>query len=406
MRLVVGLVRGVHGLNGAVRVEVLTDRPETRFAGGARLYREGGEARPDGRRRGRHPGRAGLAAALPGGPRPDGRRDAPGRLPRGRGAARRGARPRRPYYWHEIVGLPVRGLDGEELGTVADVYRVAENDVYVVRGGPRGEFDVPAVRDFVRVLAPRRGEMVVDAAALELGPPRPPKIPRPPRPRKGRPAVRGTGRDPEPPRRRPGRGRGRDVLTWPSRSTSSASSRRCSRGRSRRASRPGSRSAASPRSGSTTSGAGGSAATGRSTTRPTAAAPGWSSDPSRSRRPWPSLRRPESHGHPPRPGRRAVPPGAGARPGGRSHLVFLCPRYEGVDERIRGLVDLELSIGDYVLTGGELPALVVIDAVLRLLPGRDRRRPRPTRSRSPTGSSSTRSTPGRPSSRDAACRRS
>jgi tRNA (guanine37-N1)-methyltransferase len=53
----------------------------------------------------------------------------------------------------------------------------------------------------------------------------------------------------------------------------------------------------------------------------------------------------------------------------RSHLIFLCPRYEGVDERIRSLVDLELSIGDYVLTGGELPALVVIDAVLRLLPG-------------------------------------
>ncbi|MEX1170540.1 MAG: tRNA (guanosine(37)-N1)-methyltransferase TrmD [Chloroflexota bacterium] len=53
----------------------------------------------------------------------------------------------------------------------------------------------------------------------------------------------------------------------------------------------------------------------------------------------------------------------------RSHLVFVCPRYEGVDERIRALVDLELSIGDFVLTGGELPALVVIDAVIRLLPG-------------------------------------
>ena len=51
------------------------------------------------------------------------------------------------------------------------------------------------------------------------------------------------------------------------------------------------------------------------------------------------------------------------------HLIFLCARYEGVDERIRSLVDLELSIGDYVLSGGELPALVVIDAVLRLLPG-------------------------------------
>lgn len=53
----------------------------------------------------------------------------------------------------------------------------------------------------------------------------------------------------------------------------------------------------------------------------------------------------------------------------RPHLILVCPRYEGVDERIRGMVDLELSIGDYVLSGGELPALVVIDAVIRLLPG-------------------------------------
>jgi len=54
---------------------------------------------------------------------------------------------------------------------------------------------------------------------------------------------------------------------------------------------------------------------------------------------------------------------------GRAHLVLLCPRYEGVDDRIRRLVDLELTIGDYVLTGGEIPALAVIDAVIRLLPG-------------------------------------
>jgi tRNA (guanine37-N1)-methyltransferase len=53
----------------------------------------------------------------------------------------------------------------------------------------------------------------------------------------------------------------------------------------------------------------------------------------------------------------------------RQHLVLVCPRYEGVDERIRSFIDLELSIGDYVVTGGELPALVVIDAVIRLLPG-------------------------------------
>jgi tRNA (guanine37-N1)-methyltransferase len=54
---------------------------------------------------------------------------------------------------------------------------------------------------------------------------------------------------------------------------------------------------------------------------------------------------------------------------GRDHLVLVCPRYEGVDDRVRSMVDLELSIGDYVLSGGELPALVVIDAVIRLVPG-------------------------------------
>jgi tRNA (guanine37-N1)-methyltransferase len=52
------------------------------------------------------------------------------------------------------------------------------------------------------------------------------------------------------------------------------------------------------------------------------------------------------------------------------HLVLVCGHYEGVDERVREhAVDRELSIGDYVLSGGELPAMVVIDAVVRLLPG-------------------------------------
>jgi tRNA (guanine37-N1)-methyltransferase len=52
------------------------------------------------------------------------------------------------------------------------------------------------------------------------------------------------------------------------------------------------------------------------------------------------------------------------------HLIFICGHYEGYDERIREhLVTDELSIGDYVLTGGELPAMVVIDSVVRLLPG-------------------------------------
>jgi tRNA (guanine37-N1)-methyltransferase len=51
------------------------------------------------------------------------------------------------------------------------------------------------------------------------------------------------------------------------------------------------------------------------------------------------------------------------------HVVLLCGRYEGVDERIRARVTEEISIGDYVLSGGELPALVVIDAVARFVPG-------------------------------------
>ena len=50
-------------------------------------------------------------------------------------------------------------------------------------------------------------------------------------------------------------------------------------------------------------------------------------------------------------------------------LLMIAGRYEGVDERIKDLIDEELSIGDYILTGGELPSLVIIDAIARLLPG-------------------------------------
>jgi tRNA (guanine37-N1)-methyltransferase len=50
-------------------------------------------------------------------------------------------------------------------------------------------------------------------------------------------------------------------------------------------------------------------------------------------------------------------------------VIFLCPRYEGIDERIRTLVDLQYSIGDYILTGGEIPTMVIIDSIVRLIPG-------------------------------------
>ncbi len=51
------------------------------------------------------------------------------------------------------------------------------------------------------------------------------------------------------------------------------------------------------------------------------------------------------------------------------HLILVCGHYEGFDERIRDYVDEEISIGDYVLTGGELPSMVVADSIIRLIPG-------------------------------------
>ena len=53
----------------------------------------------------------------------------------------------------------------------------------------------------------------------------------------------------------------------------------------------------------------------------------------------------------------------------KKHLIFLCGHYEGFDERIKTIVDMEISIGDYVLTGGEVPSMVITDAVTRLIPG-------------------------------------
>jgi tRNA (guanine37-N1)-methyltransferase len=82
-----------------------------------------------------------------------------------------------------------------------------------------------------------------------------------------------------------------------------------------------------------------------------------------------ALRRPDSTAILLDPGGEVFSQARAADLAGRGHLILVCPRYEGIDERIRDLVDLELSIGDYVLSGGEPAALVVIDAVTRLLPG-------------------------------------
>jgi len=53
----------------------------------------------------------------------------------------------------------------------------------------------------------------------------------------------------------------------------------------------------------------------------------------------------------------------------KEHLIMICGHYEGFDERVRSFVDMEISLGDYVLTGGEIPAMAVSDSIIRLLPG-------------------------------------
>jgi 16S rRNA processing protein RimM len=168
-RLVVGRVRGLHGLRGAVRVEVLTDRPEARFALGGVLHVEGDDrpltidsAQPveDG------PGWRLHFEEIPDRGRAERLREAYLEVAVDRstdleaGAA----------YWHEVVGSTVRDSAGAVLGTVADIYRAGETEVYVVRG-PVGELDVPAIREVVTTFAPERGEIVVDEAVLDLGAP-------------------------------------------------------------------------------------------------------------------------------------------------------------------------------------------------------------------------------------------
>jgi 16S rRNA processing protein RimM len=162
---VVALVRGVRGLGGQIRVELLTDRPEDRFRIGATLYLEGtaerltiADAAPvaDGPgwwlRFGEIPDREaadGLRGHYLEIDAPDEERE-PGR-----------------WFFHELEGLAVRATSGEELGRVIDIYRAGGAEVFVVRGS-RGELDVPAVHGIVIDLAPDRGEMIVDLDTLAL----------------------------------------------------------------------------------------------------------------------------------------------------------------------------------------------------------------------------------------------
>jgi 16S rRNA processing protein RimM len=189
---VVALVRGVHGLNGAIRAEVLTDRPEDRFVAGHVLFRED-DVRPL---------TIASAEAIVDGPgwrirfREITSRDGADTL---RGVYLESVvRPdedlaRGSYYWHEVIGCAVRGVDGAELGTVKDIYRIGETEVFTVGGGSVEGFDLPAVRAFIRIFAPRRGEIVVDADALDLRPSKSrtpdPDRPKAPRRRSRKPAA-------------------------------------------------------------------------------------------------------------------------------------------------------------------------------------------------------------------------
>ena len=185
----VALIRGVHGLRGAIRAEVLTDRPEDRFVVGHALFREGDD----------RPLTIASAEAVADGPgwrltfREVGSRDAADAL---RGAYLEAVvRPdedlaRGSYYWHEVIGCAVRGVDGAELGVVKDIYRIGETEVFTVADGSVDSFDLPAVRAFIRVFAPRRGEIVVDAESLDLRPARS-REPDPDRPKAPRRGPRG-----------------------------------------------------------------------------------------------------------------------------------------------------------------------------------------------------------------------
>jgi 16S rRNA processing protein RimM len=163
-RLVVGQVRGFHGLRGTVRVESLSDRAEERFVVGRVVFAEGTErqltiveADPD------TVGWRLRFAEVPDRTAAESLRDvyleavvAPGEeLPRGE------------FYWHQIVGSKVNDVDGKFLGEVVDVYRAGGAEVIVTQG-PAGELDIPVVRAVVRIFAPARGEIVVDSKALGL----------------------------------------------------------------------------------------------------------------------------------------------------------------------------------------------------------------------------------------------
>jgi tRNA (guanine37-N1)-methyltransferase len=349
-RVVVARVNGPHGIKGALRLESLTDDP-TRFAVGSQLTPEGDEA-PLTVTQSTSTPRALIVrfAEVPDRDAADALRgvylEAPA-PPRRRGR----------YLWHEVVGTRVEDRAGETLGTVREIIRAGGGEVAIVEG-PRGELLIPLVRAFVPRFAPRRGVMVVDSERLGLAR-RSPAAPQ-------TLAATSTAAESGPSRgkRRPARAAAPvlevDILSLfpamlagplgesiPGRAQEEGIAairfhdlRRWGIGRHR--------------SVDDYTFGGGAGMVMRP--EPVAAA-------------LDELRRPGSTVILLDPAGQRFDQAVAQEFAGLGHLVLVCGRYEGVDERIRGLVDRETSIGDYVLSGGEAAAIVVVDAVLRLLPG-------------------------------------
>ncbi len=160
----VAQVRGVRGLDGTLRLEVLTDLPEQRFLPGARLSVEGSErvltileVTPS------SPGlfiRVGEVQSRLAGERLVG---AYLTIP----AAQVQIPPDR-VLWDEVIGVTVRDPQGEIIGEVHDLYRAGGAEVYVVRTPDGGEIDLPAVASVIVEFAPREGRIVADLTGSEL----------------------------------------------------------------------------------------------------------------------------------------------------------------------------------------------------------------------------------------------
>ena len=348
-------MRGLRGLHGQVRVELLTDRPDERFVVGAVLY-------PEGARKGLIITEAAPVA------------DGPGWWLRFRDVTTRDAaeslrdvyleidmpdEPREEgrWMWHELEGLAVRSATGDELGTIVELYRAGGAEVFVVRG-PRGELDIPGgARDRAR---PRPRARRDDRRHGRARPRRAARGGRRLRSPARSPPAEGAQARPRAEARAPRMTLEVDVLTLfpamvegplgesiPARIQERGLAtvrihdlRQWGLGRHRTVD-------------DYTYGGGAGMVL---RPEPVAAALA-------------ALRRPDSIVILLDPAGEVFRQATAHELASATHLVLLCPRYEGVDERIRAMVDREVSIGDYVLTGGELAALVVVDAVLRLLPG-------------------------------------